>query len=201
MTTQAVPLPLMGLKAGFRRFSVAEYHRPAEVGVLTEDDNLELIEGWLIHKTPRNPPHDGTLSRVLKSLTRLLPARWDFRCQMALTLPDSEPEPDLAIVRERPDGYLSRHPIASEAGLIVEVSDSSLDGDRIDKGRVYARAGIPIYWIVNIPDRQVEVYTSPAGPAAVPAYGQRQDYRAGDQLPFVLDGAVGAKLAVQDLLG
>jgi Uma2 family endonuclease len=120
---------------------------------------------------------------------------------MALTLPDSEPEPDLAIVRESPDDYLSRHPLPAEVGLVVEVSDSTLDGDRIDKGRIYARAGIAIYWIVNIPDQQVEVYTLPSGPAAVPAYGQRRDYRPGDQLPFVLDGGVIATLAVRDLLG
>jgi hypothetical protein len=73
MATQAVPLPLMGLKAGIRRFSVAEYHRLTEIGVLTEDDDVELIEGWLIHKMARNLPHDGTLSRLLKSLIRALP--------------------------------------------------------------------------------------------------------------------------------
>ncbi len=201
MTTQAVPLPLMGLKAGFRRFTVDEYHRLTEIGVLTEDDNLELIEGWLIHKMPHNPPHDGTLHQVLDELTVRLPAGWKIRIQSAITLPDSEPEPDLAVVRIDPDRYRTRHPNPADIGLIVEVSDSTLDGDRIDKGRVYARAGIPTYWIVNIPDRQVEVYTSPSGPAATPAYGRRQDYRAGDQLPFVLDGAVVAALAVQDLLG
>lgn len=201
MTTHAVPLPLMALRAGIRRFSVAEYHRMIEIGVLTEDDNLELIEGWVIHKMSRNPPHDGALSRVLKRLLPLLPAGWDYRSQMALTLPDSEPEPDLVIVREHPDGYMSRHPVASETGLVIEVSDSTLDGDRIDKGRMYARAGIPTYWIVNISDRQIEVYTQPSGPASAPAYGQRLDLRPGDQVPFVLAGGVVATLQVGDLLG
>ena len=108
--TPTVALPLLGMQAGFRRFSVVEYHQLTELGILTEDDNLELIEGYLIHKIAHNPPHDGTLSRVLKRLLQLLPPGWDFRSQMALTLPDSEPEPDLVIVRESPDGYLSRHP-------------------------------------------------------------------------------------------
>jgi len=199
--TPTVTLPLLGMQAGFRRFSVAEYHRLTEIGVLTEDDNLELLEGYLVLKMARNPPHDGTLSRALKRLSSLLPPGWDFRSQMAVTLPDSEPEPDLAIVRDSPDGYMSRHPLATEVGLVVEVADSTLAGDRIDKGRIYARAGIPTYWIVNIPDRQVEVYVGPSGPAATPAYAQRQDYRPGDAVPFILDGSLIATLTVQELLG
>src|SRR5204863_6593776 len=100
LTPQATPLPLLGVMAGFRRFSVAEYHRLTELGILTEDDNLELIEGYLVLKMSRNPPHDGTLHRALKRLTTVLPVGWDIRVQSAVTLIDSEPEPDLAIVRE-----------------------------------------------------------------------------------------------------
>jgi Uma2 family endonuclease len=199
--TPTVPLPILGMQAGFRRFSVAEYHRLTELGILTEDDNLELIEGYLVLKMARNPPDDGTLSRVLKRLLGLLPPGWDFRSQMALTLSESEPEPDLVIVRESPDGYLSRHPLGTEVGLVVEVSDSTLDGDRIDKGRIYARAGIPIYWIVNIPDRWVEVYEQPSGPTPMPAYAQRRDYLLPDSLPLVLDGNLIATILVGDLLG
>src|ERR1700722_1180240 len=93
-------LPLLGTLAGFRRFSVPEYHRLTEIGILTEDDNVELIEGYIVLKMARNPPHDGTLHRVLKQLLKLLPAGWDVRIQSAITLSDSEPEPDLAVVRE-----------------------------------------------------------------------------------------------------
>jgi Uma2 family endonuclease len=200
MTTQVVSLPLMGIKAGFRRFSVAEYHRLAEIGVLTEDDNLELIEGWLIHKLARNPPHDGTMHQVLDLLITHLPVDWKIRIQSAITLAESEPEPDLAIVRKDSQGYRHRHPSAADVGLVIEVSDSTVDGDRIDKGRIYARACIPIYWLVNIPDRQIEVYTSPTMVGAVPAYGQRQDLHPGDSIPFVLTGHVVTTLAVSDII-
>jgi Uma2 family endonuclease len=200
MTPQSTHLPLLGIMAGFRRFSVPEYHRLTEVGALTEDDNLELIEGYLVLKMAPSPPHDGTLHRALKRLAGALPAGWDTRIQSAVTLVDSEPEPDLAIVRDDPGGYLSRHPGAVDVGLVIEISDSTLQGDRQDKGRVYARAGIARYWIINLPDRQVEVYTSPSGPVASPAYGQRQDYRPGDVLDFILDGNTVAQVPVTDLL-
>jgi Uma2 family endonuclease len=200
MTPHATNLPLLGTLAGFRRFTVGEYHRLTELGILTEDDNLELLEGYLVLKMPRNPPHDGTLHRVFKRLARALPAGWDVRVQSAVTLADSEPEPDLAVVRDDPAGYTTRHPAAADVGLVVEVSDSTLLGDRTDKGRIYARAGIPCYWIVNLPDRQVEVYSSPSGVTASPGYGQRQDYRAGDAVPLTLDGVALAAVPVQDLL-
>jgi Uma2 family endonuclease len=200
MMPQAANLPLLGTIAGFRRFTVDEYHRLTELGILTEDDKLELIEGYLVLKMPRNPPHDGTIHRVLKRLGKILPSGWDVRIQSAITLADSEPEPDLAIVREDSDGYTTRHPTAADVGLVIEVADSTLAGDRTDKARIYARAGIECYWIVNLVDRQVENYTSPSGPVALPAYGQRQDYRTGDTVPLTLAGTATVGLPVQDLL-
>jgi Uma2 family endonuclease len=200
MTPQTVHLPLLGTQAGFRRFSVAEYHRLTEIGMLTEDDNLELLEGYLVLKMARNPPHDGTLHRAVKRLGPALPAGWDLRIQSAVTLADSEPEPDLAVVREDPAGYTTRHPQAADVGLLIEVADSTLLGDRADKGRIYARAGIACYWIINLPDRQVEVYTLPSGPTAAPAYAQRRDFGIADTIPLILDGNVVAMVPVQELV-
>jgi Uma2 family endonuclease len=200
MTPHVKNLPVLGVMAGFRRFSVAEYHRLIELGILTEDDNLELLEGYLVLKMSRNPPHDGTLHLLLKVLARALPPGWDLRVQSAITLADSEPEPDLAVVREDPGRYTTRHPGAADVGLVIEVADSTLAGDRADKGRIYARAAIPCYWIVNLVDHQVEVYTSPSGPTAAPAYAQRQDYRTGDTIPLELHGNTVAHFAVQDVV-
>jgi Uma2 family endonuclease len=200
MTPQIANLPLLGTMAGFRRFSVAEYHRLTELGILTEDDNLELLEGYLVHKLARNPPHDSTIHRTLKRLVRALPPGWDVRIQSAVTLPDSEPEPDLAIVNEDPGDYALRHPTAAEIGLVIEVADSTLLGDRADKGRIYSRAVIPIYWIINVIDRQIEVYSSPSGPTLSPGYAHRQDHCVGDAVPLMLAGHTVATLAVQDLL-
>ena len=95
---------------------------------------------------------------------------------------------------------MTRHPSPADIGLVIEVSDTTLAADRIDKCRIYARAGIVCYWIVNLNDRQIEAYTAPSGPTASPGYGQRTDYLNGDQVPLVLDGQTVAMIAVQDLL-
>src|SRR5205823_2588074 len=107
---------------------------------------------------------------------RCLPPDWSLRIQSAITLSDSEPEPDLAVVRGDERRYAAHHPRPADVGLLIEVADSTLLGDRADKGRIYARAGIAIYWIVNLIDRQVEVYSAPSGSGDSSAYGQRTDY-------------------------
>jgi Uma2 family endonuclease len=200
VTTQAAHLPYQGTMAGFRRFSVSEYHRLIELGILTEDDNLELLDGYLVHKMSRNPPHDAAIQKGTKSWFRVLPPGWDLRVQSAITLSDSEPEPDHAIVRGDETAYLTRHPTAADIGLVVEVSDSTLLGDRDDKGRIYARSGIATYWIVNLNDSQIEVYTSPSGAVANPGFGQRLDYRAGDSVTLLLPGSAPIQIQVQALL-
>jgi Uma2 family endonuclease len=186
--------------AGFRRFSVAEYHRLIQLGFLTEDDNLELLEGYLVHKMTRDPPHDNAILKGNKRLLRLLPTGWELRVQCAVTLTDSEPEPDFAVVSGYETTNQNRHPRAADIGLVIEVADSSLPGDRDDKGRIYARNGIVCYWIVNLVDRQVEVYTAPSGPTANPGYGQRTDHQPGDLIPLDFGGGTVIRVAVQDLM-
>jgi hypothetical protein len=195
-----IALPILGTQAGFRRFTISEYHRLTQIGMLTEDDNLELLEGYLVHKMARNPRHDGTLHRAVKRLNHVLPNGWDLRIQSAVTLADSEPEPDLAIVRTDSLGCTTRHPEAVDIGLVIEVSDSTLAGDRADKGRIYARAGIDCYWILNLVDRQVEVYSGPSGPGASPTYGRRQDHLLGDTLDLWLAASLVATIPIADLL-
>lgn len=134
MSTQAVHLPLLGTTAGFRRFSVAEYHKLIDIGLLNENDNLELIEGYLVHKMSRNPPHDSCIHLTLRAILRCLPADWSLRIQSAITLSDSEPEPDLAVVRGDERRYTTHHPAPADVGLVIEVADSTLLGDRADSG-------------------------------------------------------------------
>jgi Uma2 family endonuclease len=183
-----------------RTFTVDEYHRMIQVGILGEDDDVELLEGYIVPKMPHNPPHDGTIQVVNKRLLRLLPPGWDVRVQSALTLPDSEPEPDLAVVRGDERIYLQHHPGPADVGLVVEVADSSLDRDRDDKGRLYARAGVGCYWIVNLVNRQVEAYTAPSGPGPSPAYARQQTYGIQDSVPLSLDGQLVANIPVRELL-
>jgi Uma2 family endonuclease len=183
-----------------RRFTVSEYHRLIETGILTADDRLELLERYLVRKVERSPERDRVIQRSNRLLMGLLPAGWDLRIQSAITLPDSEPEPDIAVVRGDDSRYEHCHPGPTDIGLLIEASDSTLAGDRTDKGRIYARAGIVCYWIVNLPDRQIEVYTQPSGVAAAPAYGQQATYHIGDRVPLVLDGVTVAMIDVQDIL-
>jgi Uma2 family endonuclease len=182
------------------RFTVEQYQRMTEAGILTKNDKVELLEGYVVFKMPRNPPHDGTIQVVTKRLGRRIPTGWDGRVQLTVALPDSQPEPDFAVARGDETTYLYRHPTAAEVGLVVEVADSSLDRDQAEKGRLYARADIPVYWIINLVDRRVEVYTQPSGPTPAPAYGSLVTYAPGDAVPLVLDGATVATIPAADLL-
>lgn len=171
-----------------------------EVGILTPEDKVELLENYVVLKMPRNPPHDGTIQLIGKRLSRLLPAGWELRSQLTVVLPDSQPEPDFAVARGDERTYLARHLGPADVGLIIEVANSSLLRDQRDKTRIYARAGIPVYWIVNLVDRRVEAYARPTGPVAVPAYQSVQAYQPGDAVPLTLDGVTVADIPAADLL-
>jgi Uma2 family endonuclease len=192
--------PVRATMAGFRRFTVAEYHKLIDVGVLTENDNLELLDGYLVEKMPHDPIHDGTIQLVEDAIRRLLPLGWCTRVQSAVTLTRSEPEPDVVGVRGDKRTYLSRHPGPADFGIVVEVSNSSLDSDRDDKIPIYAREGVPVYWIVNLVDRQIEVHEQPSGATANPGYGVRRVLTTGDAVPLVLDGVAVGTIPVAELL-
>jgi Uma2 family endonuclease len=180
-----------------RPFTVDEYHRMIEVGVLTEDDPVELLEGRIVLKMPRNPPHDSTIAQAQDTVNKHLPPGWHVRVQSAITLSDSEPEPDVGIARGQPHDYATHHPGPVDIAALIEVADSSLDRDRNLKGPLYARARIPVYWIINLVDSQVEVYTDPSGPGAAPCYHQRQDYDNA-AVPLVIAGQVVGQIPVRD---
>lgn len=194
------PPPTFLSDAGLRKFTVAEYQRLIDVGVLTDEDRVELLENYLVLKMPANPPHDSTVVALNYLLPRLLPPGFILRCQNTSDLPDSRPEPDLAVVRGDLRSHRARHPQPDEIALVVEVSDSSLTRDRIDKGRIYARVSIPQYWVVNLVDRQIEVYTDPTGPVTVPVYRRRQDFVPGTTVSVELDGTVMGSVIVDEVL-
>lgn len=142
------------------RFSVAEYHRLVETGLLDEDARVELLEGWIVPKMPHSPVHGGTIQIVQKRLQAQLPSAWETRIQLPILTDDSEPEPDVAVVRGPVSRYLDHHPSVGEVALVVEVADSSIAKDR-RKAALYASIGVPTYWIVNLQDRSVEVRSQP----------------------------------------
>ncbi|AFY74944.1 Protein of unknown function (DUF820) [Synechococcus sp. PCC 7502] len=144
------------------RLSVTQYHSMITSGILTEEDQIELLEGVLIAKMPKNPQHRFSTGLLQDALLAILPANYHLNLQEPITLKDSEPEPDLTIVRGQRLDYRDRHPTASDLELVVEVSSSTLERDRTLKHRIYAGAGIATYWILNLEDRQLEVYTNPS---------------------------------------
>ena len=183
------------------RFSVADYHRLIAAGGFTEDDPVELLEGWIVPKMPHNPLHDSILDGAQETIGQALPSGWRIRVQMAITTADSEPEPDIAVVRGPADRYRKRHPGPQDIAMLVEVSDATLRSDRVHKGRLYARAAIPFYWIINLVDGQVEVYTEPTGSTEAARYRCRQDYKKKQSVPLIVGGKTIAEIPVRDLLG
>jgi Uma2 family endonuclease len=182
-----------------RRFTVDEYHRMMQAGILTENDPVELLEGWIVPKMPHNPPHDAVLDQAQEYLRQSIPPGWRVRVQSAITTPDSEPEPDIVIAPGPASRYRIQHPRPADITLVAEVSDSTLSQDRGLKATLYARAGIAVYWIINLVDTQVEVYTDPTGPDTAPRYRQHQDYHPGDSVPLTI-GSKTVSIAVADLL-
>jgi Uma2 family endonuclease len=194
MSSASTTLPPIAPPGGLYRFSVDDYHKLIETGVLHEDARVELLEGYLVLKMPNNPPHGSSIQRTWKRLVALTASGWDVRIQLPVTFLDSEPEPDVAVARGADTDYGARHPGPAELGLVVEVSDSSLTQDRTWKRSIYEGVGIPVYWIINVPDRQVEVYPLTAG-----TYGPPLILTPGQMLPLVLDGVHLGDIPVADL--
>ena len=200
MTTATATPVTYGRDPSIFKFSVERYRRMIEHGIVTAADHFELLENYVVLKIPEHPLHNGTLDVVTGSVGGVLPAGWFHRVQQAVAVADSQPEPDVAEVHGNRRSYLLRHPGPTDVGLLIEVANASLLRDQRDKTRIYARAGIVCYWIVNLVDQRIEVYTQPSGPAAVPAYGSFQIYQPGDDVPLVLDGNTVANVPVNELL-
>jgi len=183
-----------------RPWTLAEYRRMVDLGVLTPNDKLELIDGYLVLKMPQNTPHRSSVVRLTTRLPKHVPAGWFVMAQCPLELNSNDPEPDGAVLRGADSDYDHRTPIAVDCGLVIEVSATSLRDDRRVKRALYGEANIPTYWIVNVDDRVVEVYTQPTGPTAAPGYAARTDFTPGQAIPLTLDGQLVANVPVADLL-
>jgi Uma2 family endonuclease len=176
--------------------TVEQYHAMVERGILTEDDPIELLDGVIVQKVPKNPAHIAATDYIRLILDRVLPPGWFVRSQDPIRLPTSEPEPDVCVIRgNRPD-YNGRLPEARDLTLVVEVADATLDRDRIFKKRIYAEVGIPGYWILNLKARRLEAYSEPIDGS----YKRSSFYGAGDSAPLELDGRIVCEIPVSDFL-
>jgi Uma2 family endonuclease len=145
-----------------RRFTRKEYHRMAEAGILGEDDRVELIRGEIVEMSPIGPRHAAFVDNLNRLLARRLPDDAIVRVQGPVALADdTEPQPDLTVLRRRVVPYKDREAWAEDALLVIEVAESSLAYDRSTKQRLYAEAGIPEYWVVDGAAEGVEVQRDP----------------------------------------
>jgi Uma2 family endonuclease len=177
----------------FRRWTREEYERLVEEGFFQPGERLELVDGYIYEMTPQSSRHAVGVRLARRALDRAFPGGFDILVQMPLALgADSEPEPDLAVVPGDPRDHLASHP--TSAVLVVEVSDTSLHHDRERKAGLYARAGVPDYWILMMASRQLEVLRDPKDGV----YRSRTILRAGDTISPLARPDV--SIAVSDLL-
>jgi Uma2 family endonuclease len=192
-TTMAAPFTPLGL----RRITVDEYERIIRAGALDDPDRVELIGGYLVDKMGKSAERGYATKRNIKALEALLPGGWTWRAEQPVRIPNyDEPEPDITIVRGSDEDFEHRIPEPFEVGLLIEVSVTTLDRDRNEKLPAYARGGIPVHWIVNLVDRQIEVYTDP-GPGF---YRSRTDFKPGQLVPVLIDGQSLGQIAVDAIL-
>lgn len=185
------PFPVM-------RLTLQQYWDLRDAGVLNDTDSkYEFLQGWIVPKMTQLPPHAWTVTQVNEILRPLFPDGWMMRTQCAINTDDSEPEPDNAVVRGPNTKYATRHPRGTEIGLLIEVAESTLRQDR-RKAEIYAAENIPVYWIINLPDRQIEEYSQPD--AATQTYLKTEIHPAGSSITFQLDGKVIQTIPVKDLL-
>jgi Uma2 family endonuclease len=178
------------------RMSVDEYEGLANAGLL-KDRHVELINGWLVKKMTTKPPHVVAVDAVREGIAAILPGGWWLREAKPVRIPDfDEPEPDVSVVRGKRQDYRSRHPGPGDIEFLVEVSDTSLAWDRREKRSAYARAGVSTYWILNLVDRQLEVFTSPENDD----YKSERVFGPSEQVDVIIDRIAVGRLAVADLL-
>jgi Uma2 family endonuclease len=160
------------------RFSVKEYYRMAETGILHHDARVELLDGQIIDKSPISPLH-GAVTMILNEFLCIdRQARWIISVRTPVRLDEySEPEPDIMLIKPLADFYKHRHPQPDDVFLLVEISDYSLERDRAEKLPLYARAGIAEVWIVDLNEQTIEVYRQPS----ISGYGSRVILNAGEK--------------------
>ena len=189
-----------GASVRTRKWTRVEYDRLIDAEILGSADRIELLGGEMIVKEPQPSPHATAIRLAQRVLTAAFGPGWDVRAQLPLALDDeSEPEPDVSVVRGGPRDYRDAHP--QRPVLVVEVALSRLRFDREHKGSLYARARVPDYWIVNLADRRLEVHREPIPDAAAP-FGWRYTQTvalAGDARACPL-AAPDATVTVADLL-
>lgn len=188
-------------RAKLYRLTARQAQAMAAAGIFRGASHIELLGGVLIQKMTKYPPHNFTVGEVSTLLSTLLTPRWVVRNEQSIELARRwQPEPDVVVLVGPSRRYEAAYATPADVALLVEVADSSYARDRGIKWRKYAQARIPTYWIINLAQRQVEVYRDPAGAGRDAAYGSAEVYGEGAAVPVVVGGAEVGRVAVADLL-
>jgi Uma2 family endonuclease len=198
MPTQSMESPNVSdwIPSPLFRMTLERYEEMVESGAFTEHDRVHLINGFLVAKMTQGDPHCVSDDLCRNAITGVLRPGWFVRSDKPVRLPpNGKPEPDHAVARGEIRDYTDHSPGPADIALIVEVALSSVAQDRI-QANVYAAAGIPVYWIVNLVERQIEVYSSPS----TAGYSSRVDFLEGQNVPVVIEGVEVGQIVVADVL-
>jgi Uma2 family endonuclease len=183
------------------RFTVSQYLGMIRHGLIDEDAKVELLDGWVIQKMRKGQPHNIASGLLADALFRQVPSGFYVgREEPVLASDESVPEPDVMLVRGARNDFPDTPPQTIDVVLVVEVADASLSRDTGEKKRIYASAGFPVYWLVNLPARCVEIYSDPTGPSPHPDYRSRRECYANDELSLLIDGREIGRWIVRELL-
>ena len=175
-----------------RLINVEEYYKMAEVGILKPDDHVELINGEIFQMSTIGSRHAAIVDHLAKVMNQLFEGQAIVRIQNPIRIDNNnEPEPDISLLTYRPDYYSSAHPGPADLLAILEVAESSIKFDREVKAPLYAAHGIPEYWIIDLENDQIEVFSKPQGDA----YTETRIFRPGDEVSLI-----GKMLSVKELL-
>ena len=184
------------------RMSVETYHQMIEAGAFGEDEAIELIHGYLVKKMPKNRRY-AQITQILFSLIAQLigfDKGWFLSVQDPITLNDSEPEPDIAIIRGTPSDY-PNHPQAADIGLVIEISDSSLEYDAGIKKQMYALNGVAQYWIVDVDGEQIEVFQKPSTAEGEATYQEHTIFKVSESIPLLLNSETIGQTDLNSIFG
>lgn len=193
------PFSLLDIR---RRITVDEYHRIIESGALGEEPRVELLEGVIVRKMAKNPPHNLACDLIQYLLMRLLPPGCFVSMGTSMTIEErqGEPEPDAMILRGEMRDYSGRRRTPADASLVVEVSDTTYKVDRSVKWSLYAASGVPVYWIVDVSRKRLEIHSEPTGQGETAAYAKVSILGPDDEVPLVLDGREIGRFLLREIM-
>jgi Uma2 family endonuclease len=202
-TTSGAPGPDPGGKSGLvpYRLTVRQFEKMIIGGIFRDEDRVELLAGLLIKKMTTYDPHDFAVDQLGDNLGRILPGDWITRQEKSVVLGRYwRPQPDITVARGPRTRYRSKAPSVADLGMLMEVADSTYAKDRGLKWGKYADCRVSVYWIVNIRERRIEVYSSPSGRGKAAHYRERKDYGPDEEVPVVIQGQEVGRIKVSEIV-